>query len=68
MEHRWIRIVGALLLVGTVFQAFLIAQTTQTVQTTQAPGPYARIAIMRTRDESHMVDLEAGYAPTPRLY
>jgi hypothetical protein len=58
MKHRWIRIVGAALLVGAVFPWLLISQTTQTVQ---APGPYARIAIMRALDEGHSVDLEAGY-------
>ena len=58
MKHRWTRIVGTTLLVGTVFPTLLISQTAQTAQ---APGPYARIAIMRALDEGHSVDLEAGY-------
>jgi hypothetical protein len=58
MKHRWIRIVGAALLAATAFPSLLISQTTQTVQ---APGPYALIGIMRALDESHTVDLEAGY-------
>jgi hypothetical protein len=58
VKLRWTRIVGAALFVGTVFPTLLISQTTQTAQ---APGPYARIAIMRALDEGHFVDLEAGY-------
>jgi hypothetical protein len=57
VKHRWIGIVGAALLVGTVFPTLLISQTTQTAQ---APGPYARIAIMRALD-GHSVEWEAGY-------
>ena len=57
MKHRWAGIVGAALLVGSVFPTLLISQTTQTAQ---APGPYARIAIMRALD-GHSVDWEAGY-------
>ena len=57
MKHGWIRIFGAALLVGTVFPTLLISQTTQTAQ---PPGPYARIAIMRALD-GHSVDWEAGY-------
>ena len=60
MKHRCIRIVGAVLLVGTVFPTLFIAQTARTTQTGPAPGPYARIAIMRALD-SHSVDWEAGY-------
>ncbi len=58
VKHRWIKIVGATLLVSTVFSRLLIAQTTQTAQ---APGPFARIAMMRALDERHTVELEAGY-------
>ena len=58
MKHRWIRIVGAMVLVGTVFPTLFIAQTAQTAQTEQAPGPYARIAILRALD-GQTVDLEA---------
>jgi hypothetical protein len=57
VNHRWSRIVGTALLVGTVFPTLLISQTTQNVR---APGAYARIAIMRALD-GHSVDWEAGY-------
>jgi hypothetical protein len=46
MKYRWIGIVGAGILVGTVFPTLFIAETAQT-QTGQGPAPYARIAIMR---------------------
>jgi hypothetical protein len=58
MKHGWTRVVGAAVLVGAVLPALLISQTTQD---RQAPGLYARIAVMRARDEGHSVDLEAGY-------
>lgn len=57
MKHRWFRILGTTLLAGTVFLPLLISQTTETAK---APGPYARIAIMRALD-GHSVDWEAGY-------
>ena len=57
MRNRWTRIVGSAVLVGAVLQAHLISQT---AQTDPAPGPYARIAIMRALD-GHGVDWEAGY-------
>ena len=57
MTHHWIRIIGEALLVGTVLPALVISPATQTPQ---APGPYARIAIMRALD-GHSVELEAGY-------
>ena len=60
MKHRWIRVVGAVVLAGTVFPTFFMVQTAQTAQTEQAVGPYARIAIMRALD-GHSVELEAGY-------
>jgi hypothetical protein len=60
MKHRWIRIVGAVVLISTVFPTLFIAQTAQTAQTEQAPGLYARIATMRALD-GHTVELEAGY-------
>src|SRR5689334_21940701 len=60
MKHRWVWIVGAMVLVGTVFTTLFIAQIAQTAQPEQGPGPYARIAIMRAL-EGHSVDLEAGY-------
>ncbi len=52
MKHRWLGIVGMLLLVVTMFPALLAAQTES--------GPYARIAILRPHD-GHTVDFEAGY-------
>jgi hypothetical protein len=60
VKHRWVRIVGAVILVGTIFPTHFVAQTAQTAQTEQAPGPCARIAIMRALD-GHTVELEAGY-------
>lgn len=56
--NRWVRIVGAEILVGTLLPTLLISQTTQSTKT---PGPYALIGIMRALDEGHSVDLEAGY-------
>jgi acetyl esterase/lipase len=60
MKHRWLEIVCAAVLFCPVFPTLLIAQTAQTAQTEQAPGPYARIAILRPLD-GHTVELEAGY-------
>jgi hypothetical protein len=60
MKHRWIRIVGAVVLVGTPFPAVFIARTAQTAHTEQPPGRYARIAIMRALN-GHSVEWEAGY-------
>ena len=60
MEHLCLEIVGAVVLVGTVLPTLLIAQTAQTGQREQAPGPYARIAILRALD-GQTVELEAGY-------
>jgi hypothetical protein len=57
VKNCWFKMVGTTLLLGTVFPPLLISQTTQTAQ---APGPYARIAIMRALD-GHSVDWEAGY-------
>jgi len=50
MKHRWLGIVGAVVLIGAEFPALFIGQTAQTVQTEQAAGPYARIAILRALD------------------
>ena len=58
MKHRWI--VASVILSGTLLPALFIAQTPQTAQTEQPPGPYARIAILRALD-GQTVDLEAGY-------
>jgi hypothetical protein len=57
MNH-WARIVRAGLVVSTLLSTPLISQTTKG---SQIPGPYATIGIMRALDESHTVDLEAGY-------
>lgn len=56
--NRWARIVAMGILVGTLLPTLLISQT---AQTTQTPGPYALIGVMRALDERHSVDLEAGY-------
>ncbi|HLW53501.1 MAG TPA: hypothetical protein VKW06_11720 [Candidatus Angelobacter sp.] len=58
MKHRWSKIVGAALFVGTALSPISVAQPTPAPQPT---GPYARIAIMRAINESHAVDFEAGY-------
>jgi hypothetical protein len=60
MKHRCIRLVVAVILAGTMFPTLFIAQTPQAAQSEQAPGPYARIAILRALD-GQTVDLEAGY-------
>ncbi len=52
MKHRWLGIVGTVVLVGTGLAAPLVAQTGR--------GPYARIAVLRPQD-GHTVDFEAGY-------
>src|SRR5213592_232956 len=52
MRQRWLGFLGALLLVSAAFPARLAVQT--------APGPYARIAILRPHD-GDTVDFEAGY-------
>lgn len=57
MKPDWIRMFGVTVL-GVVFPMLLVCQSTEG---SQAAGPYARIAIMRARDESHTLDLEAGY-------
>ncbi len=51
MRHRWLAIVGTVLLGGTAFPALLVADE---------PGPYARIAILRPHD-GDTVDFEAAY-------
>src|SRR5215469_4978643 len=57
VKHCWIGILGAAFIVGPV----LTLRDAQTAQRPQAaPGPYARIAIMRAVD-GHSVDWEAGY-------
>jgi hypothetical protein len=56
--NRWVRIVGAEILFGTLLPTLLISQTTQNTKT---PGPYALIGITRALDEGHSVDSEAGY-------
>lgn len=58
MKHRWLGVIGTALLGGIVFPTLLVSQTTRS---TQSPGPYAVIGLMRAIDERHSVDLEAGY-------
>ena len=55
MRHRWIWVLGALapVLFG--------AKNARGPQTQRERVSYARIAFMRAIDESHTVDLEAGY-------
>ena len=72
MKHRWLEIVGTVLLVGTVLPTRLVAQTergsasvgasafAEAAADKTADGPYARIAIFHPRD-GHIVDFEAGY-------
>jgi hypothetical protein len=62
MKHRWLGIVGTLVLAGTVFPSPAVAQTTRGSAAAKAPadGPYARIAILRPHD-GDTVDFEAGY-------
>ena len=51
MKHRWLVIIGTVLLGGTVFPALLAADER---------GPYARIAVLRPHD-GDTVEFEAGY-------
>lgn len=55
MRHRWIWVLGA------VVPVFLGAKTLRGPETQTERVSYARIAFMRAIDESHTVDLEAGY-------
>jgi len=57
MKHRWLGIVGTVLVVGTLHPRLLVAQT---IGTRAGRGPYARIAILRPHD-GDTVDFEAGY-------
>jgi len=57
MKHRWLGIVGSVLVVGTLHPRLLVAQT---VGTEAGRGPYARIAVLRPHD-GDTVDFEAGY-------
>src|SRR3954462_10309969 len=57
MVNRCARI-GLIIFVGTLLPMLLISQTKQNIQTA---GPYALVGTMRAIDESHTVDLEAGY-------
>lgn len=58
MKRGWFRIVGVAVWMSVLFPVRLHSQTTSA---NQPRGPYARIAIMRAIDESHFVDMEAGY-------
>src|SRR5262249_4227175 len=55
MRHRWIGVLGV------VVPVLLAAKSARGPETQTEKVSYARIAIMRALDESHMVDLEAGY-------
>jgi hypothetical protein len=54
MTQRWYRVAGALVMTT------LLPALAAVAQTEQAPGPFARIAILRAND-GQTVDLEAGY-------
>jgi hypothetical protein len=64
MTSQFIGMAGAAFLVGAVLPTILVAQSgaqgAQASRAEHAPGPYARIAIMRALD-GHSVELEAGY-------
>jgi len=60
MNHGLIGLAATMLLAGSLLPAALIALTDQAPPAEPAPGPYARIAIMRALD-GHTVELEAGY-------
>jgi hypothetical protein len=62
MKHRWLGIVGTVVLAGTVFPTPAVAQTARgsAAANASADGPYARIAILRPHD-GDTVDFEAGY-------
>src|SRR6185369_15540282 len=60
MKHRCSRVVGAWVFAGAAFPALLVAQSPPTSRAEPAPGPLARIAILRPLD-GHTVELEAGY-------
>jgi hypothetical protein len=60
MKHRWLGIVGAVLLVGTALPTLLVAQASPQIGAQTGRGPYARLAILRPRD-GHTVEFEAGY-------
>jgi hypothetical protein len=57
MGARWMVAVGAALLFGGAIARSVCSETAQVAQ---APGPFARIAIMRALD-GHGVEWEAGY-------
>ena len=62
MKHRWLGIVGMVLLAGTVRPTLLVAQTDRGPASgnATADGPYARIAMLRPHD-GDTLDFEAGY-------
>ena len=60
MPHGWLWVIGNVFLVATLLPVSLVAQSAQAAPKEPAPGPYARIAIMRAID-GHSVDWEAGY-------
>ena len=62
MKHRWLGIVGMVLLAGTVRPTPLVAQRERgpASATATADGPFARIAMLRPHD-GDTLDFEAGY-------
>src|SRR5262249_20588519 len=56
--NRLLRNVGVGIFVGTLLPTLVISQAEQS---SQVSGSYALIGMMRAFDESHTVDLDAGY-------
>ena len=56
MRLRWIVLAGALLFAGAIAKSVWL----EAAQVAPAPGPFARIGIMRALD-GHAAELEAGY-------
>lgn len=59
MKHRWLGPAG--IAVPVLLFAQTVSQLAPDPAARMPHGPYARIALMRAMDESHTVDLEAGY-------
>lgn len=64
MKHRWLGVVGAVILAGTLPAGLVVAradtQTDARIDAQTEAGPYARIAFLRPHD-GDTVDFEAGY-------
>lgn len=61
MKRGWSVIASAVLIAVALFSTPVVAQSGSNAEAHPERGPFARIAIMRARDESHTADLEAGY-------